>query len=160
VFDHVYPHMPFKTEIYQATHPSDYIRDKIRPALDSLGELEFQSRMIAAFSLVRDAHTLYGLPSPFRRAVAFLPFQVRPYLDPSHWWCFILTSVMNAEPGSGLLHPFFGSGAEIVGWGDLTCLAHVERTQIDLPGGNYFAGLTRGSVHATLRPLAFVQLPF
>ncbi len=160
IFDHLYPHMPFKTEIYQFTHPSEYMREQLRPDLDSMSEIDFHSRMIAAFSLVRDAHTLYGLPSPYRGAVAFLPFQMRPYLEKSVGWRFIVTSVMNTQPDCGFQHPFFGPGAEIVGWGDLTALDHVERTQAHLSGGNYFASLMRGSIHTTLRPLIFVQLPF
>jgi hypothetical protein len=160
IFDHLYPHMPFKTEIYEATHPSDFIRDQIRPNLDSMSEIDFHAKVIAAFSLVRDAHTLYGLPSPYRGAVAFLPFQIRPYLEQGAGWRFIVTSVMGTQSDSGFQYPFFVPGTEVVGWGDLTALDHVERVQEHLPGGNYFASLMRGSIHTTLRPLVFVQLPF
>ena len=153
MFDHLYPHMPFKAELYQLTHPSDYLRAKVQPALESLSETDFHAQMIAAFSLVRDAHSLYGLPSPYRGAVAFLPFEIRPYLDSKLGWRFFVISVMAGFPA---LSP----GAEIVGWGDLSALDHVERTEGHLPGGNFFASLTRAAIHATLRPLTFVQLPF
>lgn len=155
MFDHLYPHMPFKADIYHFTHPSDYLRQEIQPSLASLSEIDFHTGVIAAFSLVRDAHTLYGLPSPFRGAVAFLPFQIRPFLDKKAGWRFIVTSVMET-----LGDQFFNPGTEIVGWGELDALAHVERTATHLPGGNYFANITRGSIHSTLRPLTFVQVPF
>ena len=160
IFDHLYPHMPFKMEIYHFTHPSDYLRQQVQADLDNLSEIDFHSRVLAAFSLVRDAHTLYGLPSPYRGAVAFLPFQMRPYLDQKTGWRFIVTSVMNTQADGGFGHPFFGAGAEIVRWGELNTLAHVERTEAHLPGGNYFASFMRGAIHSTLRPLIFVQLPF
>ncbi len=153
MFDHLYPHMPFKAELYQLTHPSDYLRAKVQPALETLSETDFHAQMIAAFSLVRDAHTLYGLPSPYRGAVAFLPFEIRPYLDPKAGWRFFVTSVMVG-------FPLLGPGAEIVGWGDVSPLDHVQRTEGCLPGGNFFASLTRAAIHTTLRPLTFVQLPF
>src|SRR5579863_6300407 len=108
MFDHLYPHMPFKAELYQLTHPSDYLRAKVQPAVETLSETDFHAQMIAAFSLVRDAHTLYGLPSPYRGAVAFLPFEIRPYLDPKAGWRFFVTSVMVG-------FPLLGPGAEIVG---------------------------------------------
>lgn len=160
IFDHLYPHMPFKTEIYNFSHPADYIRREIQPALETLGEMEFHSRLISAFSLVRDAHTLYGLPSPYRGAMAFLPFQIRPYLHHKTGWRFVVSSVMSSQPDGGFGHPFFGAGAEITGWGAFDTLAHVERTEAHLPGGNYFASFARGSMHATLRPLVYIQPPF
>jgi hypothetical protein len=153
MFDHLYPHMPFKAELYQLTHPSDYLRASVQPAIESLSETDFHAQMISAFSLVRDAHTLYGLPSPYRGAVAFLPFEIRPYLDSKAGWRFFVISAMVG-------FPLLGPGAEIMGWGDLSPLAHVQRTEVHLPGGNFFASLTRASIHTTLRPLTFVQLPF
>jgi hypothetical protein len=60
-----------KTEIYHFDHPSKFIDQEIRPHIAKMGETDFHSSVIAAFSLVRDAHTLYGRPTPYRHAVAF-----------------------------------------------------------------------------------------
>jgi hypothetical protein len=160
MFDHLYPHMPFKTELYHFTHPSDYLNQNVLPNIDTLGETEFHAQMTSAFSLVRDAHTLYGLPSPFRRAVAFLPFQMRPHLVNKAGWRFVVTTIMNSQPDAGFGHAYFGPGAEVVGWGELATLDHLSRTEQHLPGGNYFASFARSAIHSTLRPLVFVQLPF
>lgn len=160
IFDHLYPHRTFKQSIYKLEHPSDYIQREILPHIEEIGELDFHTRVIAAFALVRDAHTLYGLPSPYRGAVAFLPFQMRPYLDQKSGWRMVVTSVMNSQPDAGFGHPYFGPGAEILSWGNLDVLAHVERTETHLPGGNYFASFMRGAIHSTLRPLTYVQIPF
>jgi hypothetical protein len=153
MFDHLYPHMPFKKALYKVAHPSDFLRKHVQPNLETLSETDFHNQVIAAFSLVRDAHTLYSLPSPYRGAVAFLPFQMRPYLDRKIGWRFIVTGVMADFPG-------FKPGVEITGWGPISPLDQVQRAAEHLPGGNFFAGMTRGSIHSTLRPLTFVQLPF
>jgi len=153
MFDHLYPHMPFKKALYKVAHPSDFLRKQVQPNLETLSETDFHNQVIAAFSLVRDAHTLYGLPSPYRGAVAFLPFRMRSYLDHKLGWRFIVTAAM-------VDFPSFEPGVEITGWGKLSPLDQVQRAAEHLPGGNFFAGMTRGSIHSTLRPLTFVQLPF
>jgi len=153
MFDHVYPHMPFKQEIYHFLHPSDFLRTI--PPLDQLSETDFHDFVIAGFSLVRDAHTLYGKPSPFRGAVAFLPFQMRPYLSQGSVVHYIVSAVMTA-----FQHPTFGPGAEILMWGPEHIDDHVRRAAGRLPGGTHAAVRTRGAIHCTVRPLAFVQMPF
>ena len=160
MFDHLYPHMPFKRNIYRFTHPSDFLRTEVQPALEFMSEIDFHTGVLDAFSRVRDAHTLYGLPSPYRGAIAFLPFQIRPFLDQKRGWRFIVTSIMNTQPDGNAAYPNFEVGCEVVGWSDLNTLAHIERTEAHLSGGNYFAGLTRGAIHSTLRPLTYVQAPF
>src|SRR5215204_2939503 len=69
LFDDFYPHMPFKTDFFQFLPPRDFLRG----AAEAASERDFHGFMVAAFSIVRDAHTIYGLPSPYRGAVAFLP---------------------------------------------------------------------------------------
>lgn len=160
IFDHFYPHLPFKSDIFRCAHPSQVIRENIQPRIDVLSNAEFHSRVLDAFSSVRDAHTLYGLPTPYRDAVAFLPFQIRAYLDRKVGWRFIVSAVMRSQAQGGFGHPYFGPGAEILGWGELSPLAHIERTETHLPGGNYFASFARGAVHSTVRPLRFVPAPF
>lgn len=159
MFNHLYPHMPFKTEIYHFTHPSDFLAQNVTPKVDSLGEWEFHDWVVAAFSLVRDAHTLYVKPSPFKNAVAFLPFEMRPYTDATGRH-YVVSRVLSATPGGGLGHPFFAPGAEILQWGAEPIDSHVQRAAGRLPGGNPSALFMRGAFHCTVRPLAYVQIPF
>jgi hypothetical protein len=159
MFDHLYPHLPFKTDIYHFIHPQDFINQNLRPGFDSLGESDFHDFVVAAFSLVRDAHTLYVKPSPFRGAVAFLPFQMLPYEDETGRH-YVVTKVMKAQTEGGFGHPFFGPGAEVLFWGEEPIDNHVQRAAGRLPGGNPAASFTRGAIHCSLRPLAFVQMPF
>ncbi|HWC96008.1 MAG TPA: S41 family peptidase [Candidatus Sulfopaludibacter sp.] len=155
LFRNLYPHMPFKTDIYHFLHPADYLAQAVIPQFQSLGESDFHDFIVAAFSLVRDAHSLYGKPSPFRGSVAFLPFQMRPYTDETGRVHYIVASVM-----AGFDHPAFAPGAEILAWGQEPIENHVQRAAARLPGGNLTAARTRGAIHCTVRPLTFVQVPF
>ena len=110
MFNHLYPHLPFKTDIYHFIHPwQDFLDQNVRPTCGTLGESDFHDFIVAAFSLVRDAHTLYVKPSPYRDAVAFLPFQMHPYEDQTGRH-YIVTKVMKSQPDGGFGHPFFGPG--------------------------------------------------
>ena len=51
IFDHFYPHMPFKDGAVRVPHPSDYLRQEVQPNLESLTEIDFHARMTTAFSL-------------------------------------------------------------------------------------------------------------
>jgi hypothetical protein len=159
MFDHLYPHLPFKTDIYHFIHPQDFLNENVRPQFADLGESDFHDFVVAAFSLVRDAHTLYVKPSPFRGAVAFLPFQMLPYEDQTGRH-YVVAKVMKTQPDGGFGHPSFGPGAEILFWGEEAIDDHVQRAAGRLPGGNPSASFARGSIHCSLRPLAYVQLPF
>jgi hypothetical protein len=156
LFENVYSHMPFKREIYELARPLETI-EQVREKLDHLGETEFHASMIAAFSLVRDAHTLYGLPSPYRGAVAFLPFQMRCVIVDGRRH-YLVSRVIKGEDG-GFGHPAFGPGVEILEWNDQEIDEHVQRVAEKLPGGNTSARFTRGSLHSTVRPLTYCQFP-
>jgi hypothetical protein len=159
MFNHLYPHLPFKTDIYHFLHPQDFLDQNVRPGFDTLSEADFHDLVVAAFSLVRDAHTLYVKPSPFRGAMAFLPFQMSPYEDGAGRH-YVVTKVMTSRKDGGFGHPFFGPGAEILFWGQEPIDFHVQRAAGRLPGGNPAASFKRGAFHCTVRPLAYVQLPF
>ncbi|HWC96009.1 MAG TPA: S41 family peptidase [Candidatus Sulfopaludibacter sp.] len=159
MFEHLYPHMPFKKDIYHFPHPAEYLTENVLPVLADLTESDFHDFVVAAFSLVRDAHSLYGKPSPFRGAVAFLPFQMRHYYDRDRAR-YIVSRVLSTQNSADFGHPFFGPGAEILAWGAEPMENHVRRAASRLPGGNTSAIHTRGVIHCTVRPLTFVQLPF
>lgn len=153
MIDHLYPHLPYKLETFHFIHPVLWLETNVRPFLDTISEANFHGNVIAAFSLVRDAHTLYGLPSPFRGAVAFLPFQMRYYVDPAGRH-YVVTKVM-----SGFDHEQFRPGAEITRWGGAPVDLYIQAIAGRLPGGNTDAHFTRGVFHSTLRPLTFCQPP-
>jgi hypothetical protein len=158
MFEHLYPHLPFKTDRFHFLHPRQFLV-KAREVLDGSSETEFHSRMVAAFSILRDAHTLYGLPAPYRGATAFLPFQMACVTDPVGDRRFVVSKVMKSNP-DGFGHKSFGPGAEIVKWSGMPVEYHVLRAASRLPGGNPSADFARATLACTVRPLAFCQFPF
>jgi hypothetical protein len=160
LFDHLYPHLHFKRDFFGFVPPRDFLRPT-RERVDVLSETEFHASMVAAFSIVRDAHTLYGLPSPYLGAVAFLPFQFVAIVDPTRKRRFLVSRVMNSsEKEEGFGHEFFGPGAEIVSWGEVPIELHVRRAAGRLPGGNQAAEFARAAKACTIRPLGFCHFPF
>ncbi|PWT92767.1 MAG: hypothetical protein C5B56_01845 [Proteobacteria bacterium] len=158
LFTHLYPHLPFKSEIYHNPDPVKWMEKNLRPFVGRLSERDFHARMIDMFTLVCDPHTLYGLPSPYRGAVAFLPFQIRTYGDQTQH--YVVTKLMKAQPDGSFGHPFFGTGAEIVTLAGQPVDDIMNRTADRLFGGNEAARLLRASIFSTVRPLTFCQPPF
>jgi hypothetical protein len=154
----LYPHLPFKKELYVFAHPLETLNE-IRGNLDTLNETGFHSSVIIAMNFVVDAHTVYGLPAPYRDAVAFLPFQMRLYFDQDTLPRFVITKVMKTQADGGFGHPFFVPGAEITHWNGNSADFYVENSRGRFPGGNHRARLARGTVFATVRPLTFCQPP-
>ncbi len=67
LIDQFYAHLPFKRARY-AADPVQRLR-LLHARLDLLTDLEFHDRMLKVFLQLRDAHTFYGLPTPYRGAI-------------------------------------------------------------------------------------------
>jgi hypothetical protein len=158
LFTHLYPHLPFKADIYHNQDPVEWMEANLRPVIGKLSERDFHAFMIDMFTLVCDPHTLYGLPSPYRGAVAFLPFQIRTFGDATQH--YVVTKLMKAQPDGSFGHPFFGIGAELVTMAGQPVDVFMTRMSDRLFGGNQAARLLRASIHCTIRPLTFCQPPF
>jgi hypothetical protein len=160
LFDHLYPHLTFKKQLFgDFTDPGENLA-AISAQLDTLGEMDFHSRVSAAFAMVLDPHTWYGLPAPWRSAVAFLPFQLGFWMDRERNTHFVVTAVMNATANGGLGHPFFRPGAEILRWNDNDIQSQLSRQAMErlpVPWGE--AKLTHWISPATVVPLRFCLPP-
>jgi hypothetical protein len=165
-FQHLYPHLPFKTELPNYSDPVEQLT-ALASGLDTISEFEFHSAVAGAFGGVLDSHTCYGLPAPYRGAVAFLPFQVRFWQDPPPGLSAGVAEVMNAavpnasQPG-GLGHPFFGPGAEIVRWNykdAVWILLGEELFFGPLVAGSEVVNITRKAILSTTVPLAYLPPP-
>jgi hypothetical protein len=81
VLEKVYAHLPLK----RALHANDPIQSlrllRLRQA--GIDERAFQSAMVDVFLGLRDLHTNYILPSGYRQKMAFLPFRVEEFYEPS-----------------------------------------------------------------------------
>ena len=159
LFTNLYPHLPFKLDRFDFAKPVDFIDQHIRTQIDDLRRDPLP--LLRARGFLARPRRPYGVcaASPYKGAVAFLPFQMRHYSDAAGLH-FVVTKVMNSTPNGGFGHPFFDKGVEILGWGDGPIVDHIFRAAGRLAGGNQSALLTRASISCTIRPLTFVQFPF
>src|SRR5258708_32864044 len=74
MIDQAYVHLPLKRAMH-AIEPVQHLR-LVKQRLDSFTERAFHNEMILIFLHLRDLHTNYILPEPFRSRVAFLPFHI------------------------------------------------------------------------------------
>ncbi|HEU0012659.1 MAG TPA: S8 family serine peptidase [Longimicrobium sp.] len=118
-------------------------------------ELRLHNLLSDVFLSVRDLHTSYLLPYPYRDYTAFLPFLVRPYTDDEGRGRYVVTRVL---PGFEFSHPDFGRGAEILFWNGADIEAAVEMNAQQTAGSNPAARHVRGVDALTLRPMN-VALP-
>jgi hypothetical protein len=154
----LYPHLPFKIKKHKIDHPAALL-DRVQQEIDKLNETQFHASVMHVFASMRDAHTVYGAPPPFRGAVAFLPFQMRYWQFGKHPR-FLVTRVMHSPLDDGFEGALFGPGAEILQWGDLPIEEHVKRVGGSASAANVDAMYTRGALNCTLRPLTFSKYPF
>jgi C-terminal processing protease CtpA/Prc len=114
-------------------------------------EVAFHRELGDIFASVRDLHTNYLLPAPFRGRTAFLPFLVERYLDPpteggaEH---FVVTKV-----AEGLAHPTFVPEVEVLHWNGTPVRRAVEANARQQAGSNEDASFARGLDALTIRPM-------
>ncbi len=159
LFRNFYPHLSFKQKLYIDANPVEAL-EAIAAQAASLSEVDFHTSILRIFDCVRDAHSLYAMPGPFRNAIAMLPFEMRPAVDAEGHPRYIVTKTMDAGGDAGLGHPVFGVGVEITGWGGRPIGTYILDLAVDQPGGNPAAIMIRASIAATVRPLTWMRLPF
>jgi hypothetical protein len=152
LIDQFYAHLPFKRARY-AADPVQRLR-LIHSRLDSLTDLEFHDRMLKVFLQLRDAHTFYGLPTPYRGAFAFLPFEMDRFHDGTGRRRFVVTRLLE-----GFDHPQFGVNSEIVHWNGMPVERAIELVGELDPGGNAASRFIRGLNRMSNRPLGYTTPP-
>src|SRR5215210_1695932 len=81
LIDQLYVHLPLKRAMH-AVDPVQRLRLLGRRAA-GLSERRFHDEMIAIFTGLRDLHTNYILPTPYRGKTAVLPFRVQEFFEGS-----------------------------------------------------------------------------
>jgi hypothetical protein len=151
LIDQFYAHLPFKRARY-AVNPVQSLR-LIQAQLEQLTDLAFHDRMVRALTGLRDAHTFYALPQPYKGALAFLPFRLRCFQEKTGNRRFIVTDILD-----GFDHPGFNVRAEILSWNGVPIDQAVEREGQFDPGGNPASQFARGVSRMTSRSLT-VSVP-
>jgi C-terminal processing protease CtpA/Prc len=156
-----YVHLPLKRAMH-AVDPIQRLRllkfrlETADSALES--GMQFHQRMLEVFASLRDLHTLYLLPDPFKSHTAFLPLLIEQYFEKQGQKLsekFLVTRMVddfvkpNAGPGWTKLTP----GVEVLYWNGVPIKRAIERNGENQAGSNPEARFARGLDNLTIRPL-------
>jgi C-terminal processing protease CtpA/Prc len=154
-----YVHLPLKRTLY-AVDPLGRLRilanrlsDVERGYLESLTEGEFHEEMASIFTSLRDLHTTYTLPEPYRRRIAFLPFLLEE-CDDGDGPRFLVTKVHGT-----FADPAFAPGARVTHWNGIPIRRAVELNAERTGGSNRAARWARGAERLTFRWMGRLSRP-
>ena len=152
ILEQNYVHLPYKRAMY-GIDPVQRLR-LLRYQLDQLEgqplppDIEFHAELTRIFHSLRDLHTTYRLPYPFRDVVAWLPFLVEEYWDPdSSRRRYIVSKVV----GDGDVKRL--QGAEVLHWNGTPIETAIAINADHQAGSNPDARHARGLNSLTIRPL-------
>ncbi len=157
-----YVHLPLK----RAMHAIDPIQrlKLLKFRLETKGQemesgMQFHKRLLEIFASLRDLHTLYLLPAPFRDQVAFLPFLVEQYFErgskdqPKFMVSRIVDEFYQSRPNPGPEVVSFQPGVEVLHWNGVPIRRAIELNGETQAGSNLEARFARGLDNLTIRPL-------
>jgi cytosine/adenosine deaminase-related metal-dependent hydrolase len=154
LFEQVYVHLPEKRAMH-AVEPVQRLR-LLRYELGQQteaspgSELEFHKALTRVFASVRDLHTNYLLPVPYRDSTAYLPFLIEQYHDGDDRPRYIVSKVL-ALTGPDNLD--YLKEAEVLYWNGVPIHQAVELNAERQAGSNSDARFARGLDALTIRPL-------
>ncbi|GHE76454.1 hypothetical protein GCM10018785_50910 [Streptomyces longispororuber] len=152
LLEELYVHLPLKRAMH-ATDPVQRLR-LLERRLPPLSELQFHAELTDVFRGLRDLHTGYQLPAPYRGHVATLGFLVERYADADGTPHHIVSKI---DPA--LVHAGLDVGAELRSWNGVPIERAVERNAAAQAGSHPDARLARGLESLTLRPLRTAPPP-
>ncbi|MEY9606273.1 subtilisin family serine protease/C-terminal processing protease CtpA/Prc [Bradyrhizobium japonicum] len=155
MLDNFYVHRPLKEAIH-AVRPIQRLRVLLRRLqqtadipITEKDELTFHNTLTEVFNSVRDLHTNYQLPRPYRDYIAYLPFEVAHYYEGDQRR-YLVTRVM---PGFEFADPDFQPGVELMYWNGVAIERAVNRNSDQTAGSNEAARHARGLSALTIRPM-------
>lgn len=154
IFSQAYVHLTQKNALYAANPLAQLnviLQELSEGEYAGESELAFHQRIINVFNSVRDLHTMYQLPMPFKDKVTFLPFFVEQYHDGEEVK-FIISKVLGKSAAP------FKEGVEITHWNGVPINKAILSNGRRYAGSNNEARFARGLDSLTFRPLA-VMLP-
>jgi len=156
ILENAFVHMPLKQNLHAANPIArlkvlEYkIENKVDPRFEN--ELEFHLEMVSIFNSLRDLHTNYILPTPFRDKFTFLPFFIEECFEQPDEPVYIISRIM---PGAET--ETFQPGVRVLFWNGIP-IEHAIRLNADRnAGSNLAAQVARGLDALTFRPL--MRLP-
>ncbi len=153
LIDDVYVHLPLK----RAGHAVDPIqRLKLLKYRNSkLDDRAFHKEMISIFTDLRDLHTNYILPSPYKDKVAFLPFLIEGFYEGKEKK-YMVSKIFRSNM---ILDETFKEGVTITYWNGMPIERAIELNGDRNAGNNEYACHARGLERMTIRPLKMCLPP-
>jgi hypothetical protein len=153
MLEQVYVHLPLK----RAMHAVDPLQSLkiLKQRSATLSEGSFHDEMITIFHSLRDLHTIYVLPFPYKNQTACLPFMVEEYFDTSSPVRHYVVSKLVP----GFTHPEFTKGVLLKYWNGMPIDRVVELNSQREAGSNEDARHARGLDALTLRPMGMTAPP-
>lgn len=136
-------HLPLK----RAMHAVDPIQrlKLLRKRHSRLSERAFHDEMISIFTRLRDLHTNYVLPEPFRSRTAFVPFRLEEFIE-GNKRRYVVTQVSPI-----VTDPKFVPGVIVTHWNNIPIDRAVELNAEREAGSNVDARHARGLAAMTIR---------
>ncbi|MCK4462582.1 MAG: amidohydrolase family protein, partial [candidate division Zixibacteria bacterium] len=137
VLEQNYVHLPFKRSMH-AIDPVQRLKllrhrmEHISGA-DAPPELEFHNELARIFSSLRDLHTMYQLPRPFKDKMAFLPYDIEEYFENGRRRYVATNLISNPGPDS------FKEGVEVTHWNGTPIDRIVDQNAERQAGSNWAA---------------------
>ena len=151
LIDGLYVHLPQK----RARHAVDPVQ-RLKLLLHRLGGLSergFQDEMISIFTELRDLHTNYLLPDPYRSKTAFLPFLLEEFFENG------AAQYMVSKTYHGFAHATFQPGVVVTHWNGIPIGRAVDLNAERNAGSNEAARHARGLERLTIRPMLMSSPP-
>jgi len=160
LLERYYVHLPMK-RIMHAVDPVQRLRN-LNHDMESgrsagMSDLDFHREMIDILDSLRDLHTCYRLPRPFRGKVAWLPFLIEE-CDDGGVTRFVVSKVVADRPDASV-NGSFAPDVEVLYWNGIPMARYVAMLARRTPGGNDPARRARAVNSITLRSLTRGQIP-
>lgn len=149
-----YVHLPLKRAMH-AVDPVQRLRlfgDRLSQTTPERmeSEWEFHRELIGIFASLRDLHTSYLLPEPYRYFTAYLPFLVEAYEEKDQHDNLVTRYLVSK---TAVDHPSFKAGVEVLYWNGSPIGRVVAANAAREAGSNPDARMARGLAGLTVRPL-------
>ena len=148
LIEKLYVHLPLKRSMY-AVNPIQRLRlleRRLNATLRPLTERQFYNEMLSIFSQMRDLHTAFVLPEPFRSATAYLPFRLEACTENGRRK-YVVSELMSEAPR----HQGFDRGTEVTHWNGVAIARAVASNAEREAGSNAAARHAQGLASMTIR---------
>ncbi|NND75158.1 MAG: peptidase S41 [Ilumatobacter sp.] len=143
----LYVHLPLKRAMH-AVDPEQRLR-LLRQRSAGATDREFHSEFLEIITGLRDLHTNYVLPDPYRGQIAFLGVLLERYFEDGQPRCMISKVAEHLATDATLIE-----GALVTHWNGTPIELAVWRNAAREAGSNRAARIARGMENMTLRVLA------